>query len=151
MLCAEKSLIKYNNNRMFLINNSDIFDKFQTKEGRMNEKRKIDRIPLVYYISVFEKDSSVLLGYLSDINTDSAQIVTEKCINVNDRLSLKIETISEELKGRYIEVNSKCTRCTYDNKLEMYSSGVTFDAVDVNAIEEIERIAEKLVLISESD
>jgi hypothetical protein len=43
----------------------------------MQEKRKLKRRHLIYYLRVFEKNTDTLLGYLVDITPEGIMIMSE--------------------------------------------------------------------------
>ncbi len=110
----------------------------------MLDRRKTSRIHLVYYLAVFDRKTGKHIGYLSDITSDNAMVLTEKPLETDTDYQLKIEPISESYGSKFIEVDAGCTRCDFDKSLDFYHCGFTFLNINPDDFDEIEIMGKKL-------
>ena len=109
-------------------------------EKSVTERRKHERIDLVFFISIFDRITGQLVGYLADITPDGALILTEEKISLDTELNLNIETVSEEFKKEYFEVDAVCVRSGEKNDLDFYESGLKFTKIKQGDLDKIKEI-----------
>ena len=56
----------------------------------MNEKRKLNRRHLIYYLRVFDRDTSILIGHLVDITAEGIMLISEDPIETDNIFQLKM-------------------------------------------------------------
>lgn len=105
----------------------------------MDERRKLPRKNLMSYSQVFDLYTGDLLGYLADLNTLGAMIISNKSLPVNREITLQIEV--PEIKGINIKRLSIPARVAWtrpDVSPEYYTVGFEFKEVKPEQIPVLE-------------
>ena len=109
----------------------------------MSDKRKLERIPLIYYLVVIDRNTTKKVGYLVDITTEGAMILTENPVEKDRVMQLAVEVPKEDFSGKNIEFDAVCVRSIFDSELGFYDSGFTFLKISQECIDEISTLIEK--------
>jgi hypothetical protein len=105
----------------------------------MREKRKLNRLKLLYHLRVFDRTNYRLLGHLADIHTDGMMVIGERLEEINKIYNIRI-ILPEVVQGQeeiYFSAKVVWSR-QYVNPL-FYQTGY-----------KIERISEEFVQLMES-
>lgn len=93
--------------------------------------REHQRVYLTFYLRIFEGDN--FIGYLMDISKDGLMLITEKPIEENRVLNLKMklpptfEWKGKKVEDRLIQFRAECRWCRHDEvDKEFYLSGLSF-------------------------
>ena len=110
----------------------------------MLERRSCKRVHLIYYLGVFDKTTDELIGYLGDITSENAMVISEKPVEPDKDYQLEIETVSASYKGKRISVDARSIRCDSDKNLECFNCGFKFLRINPEDIDEIKEMGAKL-------
>ena len=110
----------------------------------MENKRKLKRRHLIYYLRVFNKKGNKLLGHLVDLTTEGIMLIGEEPVKSGAQLNLKMQ-LPREIEGkRQVSFNAECIWCRKDINPDFYDSG--FKLVKIGP-KDVKRI-ENLILLS---
>lgn len=107
----------------------------------MDERRKLQRQQLIYYLRVLDPESGTLLGHLVNITTEGIMLISEHSIETAKRFRLRmmlprsIDDVSE------IELKAQSVWCDRDINPAFFDTG--FRLVDVGDKEK--KIIENLI------
>jgi Tfp pilus assembly protein PilZ len=107
----------------------------------MDERRKLPRKNLMSYTQVFDLYSGALLGYLADLNTLGAMIISEKPLMVNTELTLQIEV--PEIQGvsaKRLSIPARVAWTRPDVSPEYHTVGFEFKEVKPEQVQVLEAI-----------
>lgn len=96
----------------------------------MNDKRKLKRRHLIFYLKVIESTSNCLLGFLVDITTEGIMIMSDNPIETGKTFHLKMLIDSGEGKEKYLEFSAESRWCRQSVRTEFYDTG--FKLLDIN-------------------
>jgi hypothetical protein len=65
----------------------------------MQDKRKLKRRHLIYYLRVFDRNNDNLIGHLADIYSEGIMLVSERSVEPNTVFQLKMN-LPKEILGR---------------------------------------------------
>ena len=106
----------------------------------MKENRKQLRIPLIYYLAVFEKKSDQLIGYLADISSGGAMVLAEMPLVIGDEYSFLIESFSMQSETRRICFDAECVWSGSDKFVDYYRCGLRMTNIASEDIDEIMKL-----------
>ncbi len=109
-----------------------------------NEKRKLKRRHLIYYLTVLEKDTDRVIGFLVDITTNGIMIMSEFPIKNETVLHLKVLLQTEMSKKEYMHFDAKSVWCERSINGYSYDTGLELLDVDPKDFSEIEKIITEL-------
>jgi len=109
----------------------------------MSDKRKLERIPVIYYLSVIDRNTTQKVGYLVDITTEGAMVLTENPVEKDTVMQLTVEVPTEYFSGKNIEFDAVCVRSILDSDLGFYDSGFTCLKISQECIDEISTLIKK--------
>jgi len=112
----------------------------------MSERRSEERIDLIYYLAVFEQGTDKLIGYLSDITTKVALIISETPIDIGITFKLFIESYSLFNKTSIINFSAECIRCTRHESINYFDCGFKFTDIELEHVEFIQDLISKFKL-----
>ena len=96
----------------------------------MKERRTEERKTLVAYTQVFDLYGGALLGYLGDLTTKGAMIISEKPIAKEVELTLAIELPElPNIKASRMTLPAKVVWCEQDISPEFHNVGFEFKEV----------------------
>ena len=112
----------------------------------MVNRRKYKRTDLIYYLTVFDRNTDSLIGYLGDISSGGTMVLSEKPLEKNTTYQLRIEIYSVLFNSEQIELDAKCVRIVHDSNLDFYNCGLEFLKIEHENIEKLREIADKFKL-----
>ena len=114
------------------------------KESIEKNRRKHERNDLVFFLSVFDRKTGDHVGYLGDITSEGAMVLTEEDLILDTELHLNIETAPDEYDGDFIAVDARCVRCVQDENFIFHNCGIQFTLINPDDIKKINNIIELL-------
>ncbi len=94
------------------------------------ERRKLSRKYLVIYSRVFDRDNGKILGYLSDLSSKGAMIISDDPLTVNTALSLRFDLPDPEHFGSdHIVMGVRVAWCSPDIDPAFWNIGFEFNSV----------------------
>ena len=103
----------------------------------MVEKRKHKRIDIIYYLSVFDRNTDDLIGYIQDITSEGLRLITEKQLKKDAMYQLTIELSSILHENKKIDIDATCIRCVPGDSESFYECGFKFEKIKPEYIDEI--------------
>jgi len=110
----------------------------------MQEKRKLKRRHLMYYLRVFEKNTDTLLGYLVDITPEGIMIMSESPVEKGMVFHLRMQLDTELTDKKYLDFDARSLWCRNDLNPDFYDAGFELVNVSYKDFRSIEEIIEKL-------
>ncbi len=89
----------------------------------MAEKRKLKRRHLIYYLRVFDRESSKLIGHLIDISPQGIMIMSEEPLEVNKLFKLRMDLPVDVFEKTEIEFDAESRWTKKDINPEFYDTG----------------------------
>ncbi len=89
----------------------------------MQEKRKLKRRHLIYYLRVFDENSDQLIGHLVDITTEGAMLISEEPIKANTVFQLRMVLPAGIEGNKPISFDAQSIWCHKDVNPNFYASG----------------------------
>jgi hypothetical protein len=108
----------------------------------MEERRRLKRRHLIYYLRVFERDSKQLIGHLVDITPEGILIISEEPKDPDLIFNFHMD-LPEELIGKVgLEFEAKSMWCRKDINPDFYAIGFQLLNIAPQDIEIIGRLIE---------
>jgi c-di-GMP-binding flagellar brake protein YcgR len=92
----------------------------------LEERRKIKRRHLVYYLKVFDVDTDLLLGHLVDITAEGMMMVREEPLEEGRVFQLRLELPQQVLMKDTLNFSAECRWCEKDVNPDLHKSGFQF-------------------------
>ncbi len=106
----------------------------------MENKRKLKRRHLIYYLRVFDYDTKDLLGHLVDITTEGIMLISEKPIPQDKNYRL-LMTLPREISGvTEVSFQAKSKWSQKDVNPDFYDTGFQLSDIDERHAHIIERL-----------
>jgi hypothetical protein len=83
-------------------------------EQRSLERRNLDRIKLIYYLRVYDRDSDEFVGSVFDLSMHGMKLICEKSFTVNAAYCMKINLPEGSILGESVIVDAQCRWRTND-------------------------------------
>ena len=106
----------------------------------MQEKRKLKRRHLIYYLRVFDRNSNELLGHLVDITPEGIMLMSEETIPTKNNLELRMVLPSKLFGKDKIEFNATSLWSKGDIMSDFYDTGFRLTKIDRKDAELIESL-----------
>jgi len=102
----------------------------------MKERRTLDRKYLMVYSRVFDRGTGRILGYLSDLSSKGAMIISDDPIKENVTLSLRFDLPDPPLFSvDHLNLEARVAWCKPDIDPSFYNIG--FEFIEVNEQEKM--------------
>lgn len=112
----------------------------------MNERRKIERKYLIYYLRVFDRNSNKLMGNLVDITTKGLMMMSETPIETDAVFNMAMD-LPEPIHGsKKITFDAKSIRCVQDSNPAFYNTGFEFVSINDEDVETIKALMEEFAI-----
>ena len=95
----------------------------------MQERRKFKRRFIMYYTRIFDRTTGAVIGYLVDLSTDGAMVVSEEPLFPGVLYRLRMDVPEEFATKGCLDFEAKCVWSRVDSDPRFYDSG--FHLVDV--------------------
>ena len=110
----------------------------------MTENRSLKRWHLIYYLRVFDQDTSSLLGHLVDISTEGMKMVSEMPIPTEQKFRFKMEAPLEHSTAEELLLDAYSLWCNRDANPDFYATGFRLVNPERAAIRVISSLIEEL-------
>ena len=110
---------------------------FTLPEAFVVERRELPRVPLLYYLAVFERNTDELVGYLADITPVGALILSDNKLEPEKVYPLKLEYFSVIDGTKTFDLDGRCVRSSFDETLAFYKNGFQFTEISSEHMHEI--------------
>jgi hypothetical protein len=112
----------------------------------VEEKRKIERRHLFYYLAVIETKTGKRIGHAVDISNAGVMLISEEPIKTNTIFSLRM-FLPENIGGsRNLEFSAESRWCKKDVNPDFYITGFQLIDIPEAGIPVIERLIDKFCL-----
>jgi len=108
------------------------------------EKRKLKRRHLIYYLKVKDRDTEKSIGFLVDITTQGIMLMSEFPLDVGTTYHLKVLVQSEEDETKYLFFDAKSKWCERSVNTDFYDSGLELINVAPDDFIQIQKIIDEL-------
>ena len=107
----------------------------------MEEKRRLQRRHLIYYLRVFEKNADQPLGHMVDISTEGMMLISEQPVKTETVFELRM-VLPVEIEGsREVHFSAESRWCREDENPDFYNTGFQL----INPSPEHVKITEHLI------
>ena len=89
----------------------------------MDDKRKIKRRHLIYYLRIFDLVTEQLVGHLIDITTEGIMVMSEQPFENDKAFKFRMALPTDIFKERYIEFEVISKWCRHDVDPAFYNTG----------------------------
>lgn len=107
----------------------------------MEEKRKIYRRHLIYYLRVFDIATGNLLGHLVDITTEGIMLISETPIETGLTFQLRMDLPAFVFGKPELHFEARSVWCQSDVNTDFYDTG--FQLIDIS--EQDQHIIEQII------
>ncbi len=95
----------------------------------MSEQRKVRRRHLIYYLSIFDRETDRLVGQLVDITTRGFMLTTENPIKTGVHMALRM-VLPDVIEGdNQIAFDAVSVWCKTDVNPNFYAIGFEFESI----------------------
>lgn len=104
----------------------------------MIERRRIERVHLIHYLRMFDRNDGALVGNLVDITEEGVQFVSEKPFIKDTRLPVRMDFPEEFMGKTYLEFDMEIKWSIVDQNPDLYANGcrlVNITSEEVGVIE----------------
>jgi len=108
----------------------------------MVEHRKIQRRHIMFYSRVFNRKTGRLLGYLENITSEGAMIISEQPLRTNEVYSLRMSLPEEMYPIPVLNLEGRSIWCEIDVDPQFFNTGIKFFDLPKEDIVIIEHIVE---------
>lgn len=110
----------------------------------VEDKRKLKRRHLIYYLRIFEAETGKHIGNLADITQEGIMIISEAPIQTKIIYSLNM-VLPNKLRGKKeISFEAKCLWCKKDINPDFYVAGFQFINITESDKELIEMLIDRM-------
>ncbi len=92
-------------------------------EDLYEERRRLKRRHLIYYLKVTHQADNHLIGYLVDITTEGLMLISNDPIEPQTEFPFRMALPEEVLSKNEIEIQARCMWCKKDVNPDFYASG----------------------------
>lgn len=105
-----------------------------------NEKRKLKRRHLIYYLRVFDATSGELIGHLVDVTQEGIMLISETAIESNKIFQMRMDLPTEYWGTKHLDFEAKSLWSAHDINPDFYNSGFELHNVDWKVIDTVQRL-----------
>ena len=113
---------------------------FQRCVDMSEDRRKQERVSLIYYLAVFDRNTDDLMGYLADISLEGAMLLCEKSLEIDSDYQFKIEVFSASSINKQIEFDAKCVWRKKNEYIDFFNFCLKFIKIESKNIDEIQSL-----------
>ena len=106
----------------------------------MEEKRKLKRRHLIYYLRVFDRNANMLIGHLVDITAEGLMLISEDPIDANSTFQLKMDLPQGMGNKEQLSFDARSVWHRKDINPRFYNTGFQFRKVTRNHFAVIEQL-----------
>lgn len=104
----------------------------------MQDRRRLKRRHLIYYLRVFDRQSGDLLGRLVDLTTEGIMLLSESPVPLGRTYSCRVVLPGQGADAREVTFDAHSVWCRKDVNPAFYAAGFTLEGPDPQAVETIE-------------
>jgi hypothetical protein len=109
----------------------------------MSKLRMIQRKQVLTFTPVYDLHAKVLLGYLGDLTLKGGLMVSEKPMEIDRTMTLRIEFhVSTEIPSTHITLPARVAWCNLEEHRTYYNTGLEFLVVSDEDTKVIEAVLE---------
>lgn len=104
----------------------------------MEDRRKLKRRHIIYYLRIFDQKTGQLIGHLVDITAEGIMVISENPLETDKDYALRITLPSEITGKKELNFNAHAIWCKKDINPDFYDTGyqlIDVEPEDVRAIE----------------
>jgi hypothetical protein len=109
----------------------------------MEERRKHPRRYINFFTRVFDQQSGDLLGYLGDITTAGAMVISESRVEVGKTFKLRMDLPEQQFGKDRLTVEARSLWCQPDITPQFFNTGFEFQRIEEEDTQVIERIVQQ--------
>jgi hypothetical protein len=106
----------------------------------MKDRRKYKRSDILFYARIYDKKNGSLLGHLGNITPEGLMVISDRPIEPESIISIRIELPDAFAEKSYIEVTARSVWCVPDINPNFYDAGFQLQEVSPDDLEIIERM-----------
>jgi len=106
----------------------------------MRERRKIKRRHILFYSRVFNRQTGELIGYLGDLTTEGAMVISEEPLEINVTYRLRLDLPEDLYNKTILGFNAHSVWCKPDVDPNFFNTGFKFIDIATQDQEIIQRI-----------
>lgn len=106
----------------------------------MEERRKLKRRYIMFYSRVFDRKTGELLGYLADLTTEGAMLISEFPIKAGIRYRLRMDLPEDTFMKQDLSFEARSIWCKPDINPKFFVTGfqlIDLPPQDIDIIEQI--------------
>jgi hypothetical protein len=108
--------------------------------GLFDDKRKLKRRHLIYYLRIFNNQNSELLGHLIDITSEGLMMISENSIEIEKDFELRMVLPQEILSREDLLFQTTSIWCKKDVNPDFFATGFRIRDISMEDIGIIERL-----------
>lgn len=89
-----------------------------------NEKRRLKRVHLIYYLRIFDSNTGVIVGHLVDITTQGIMLISEEPVPMGKDYSFRMHLPATIIGREKIEFSAHCLWCKKDINPDFLYPGI---------------------------
>lgn len=109
-------------------------------DGLFDDKRKLKRRHLIYYLRIFDKNSGEILGHLVDITSEGLMMISENSVETNKDFKLRMVLPLEILSRDELLFHATSVWCKKDVNPDFFATGFRIRDIPMEDIVIIERL-----------
>jgi hypothetical protein len=106
----------------------------------MEERRKVKRRYLLYYVRIYDAKKSEQIGHLVDITEHGAMVLTEHPLPVNQVYHLRLELTSDVAEKQYLDFTAQSIWCQPDIDPHYHNTGFEIKEIAAEDVDIIRKI-----------
>ncbi|MCJ7624575.1 MAG: PilZ domain-containing protein [Anaerolineaceae bacterium] len=111
--------------------------------GLFDDKRKLKRRHLIYYLRIFDNSSGELLGHLVDVTSEGLMMISENSIENGKDFELRMVLPLEILSREELLFHATSIWCKKDVNPDFFATGFQISDIPMEDIAVIERLIRK--------
>ena len=109
----------------------------------MGDKRKDKRIPLIYYLAVFDRTTDELVGYLADVSVEGIKVMCDCPVTPGSKHLLRVESFLFDDPDHTIEFDAECRWNSPDKFIDYHDCGFRITRIEDSHLQEIRNIIDR--------
>jgi Tfp pilus assembly protein PilZ len=106
----------------------------------MSDKRKQNRKYLTYFSRVIDRRNGRLVGYLADLTTGGALLISDDPHAIGEELRLRMDLPDSYAPRKHIDFNGQVAWCRPDEDPNFHKTGIHFIDIPSKDLAIIERV-----------
>ncbi len=106
----------------------------------MEQKRRLKRRHLVYYLKAYDRDGGNLVGNLVDITPEGVMLISEAPVEADTVFQLQVELPSGVSDRERLDIEVRSLWCKPDVNAGLFAAGFELRNADPQTAEDIEHL-----------